>query len=212
MNVGSKHPILVVEGDPESLHALSRLLQREFVVYTAANAGEALEVLRHADIHVIMAGQRLPEMSGMDLLRCVQEDWPATVRIALAAYCDLRGVIEASEEVNLFRHLTKPWDGDEVRSMLRHACARYHQAAAREQLLGNLQSYQRECLLFLEGLRHGSFGELNLEGHLKLMELAANGGALRDGAREATTLGQDDQADRALWHPASLRRSHCHTH
>jgi response regulator RpfG family c-di-GMP phosphodiesterase len=212
MTAGSKRPILVVESDPESLNALCRLLQREFAVYAASSAWEALEVLCHDEIHVIIAGQRLPEMTGMELLRRVQQLRPATVRIALAAYCDLRAVIGASEEVELFRYLTKPWDGDEVRSTLRQACMQYDQAAAQQQLLGNLQSYQRECLLFLEGLRHGSFGELNLQGHLKLVELAANGEAVLDGVLETDAFGLDREADRAQRQPAPPLPSRCPTH
>src|SRR5689334_14191012 len=111
----SKRAILVVEGDAESREALCRTLQAEFEVYAAGDAGEALELLRQRSVHVIVAGQRLPETTGMALLDCVQRQWPATIRVALAGYCDLKAVIEASEPVGLFGYLTKPCDADEAR-------------------------------------------------------------------------------------------------
>lgn len=192
---GNKRPILVVEGDAESREALCRLLQREFAVYGAADAWEALETVRQRDIQVVIAGQRLPEMTGMELLHRVARLSPATVRIALAAYADLRAVIEASADVPLFRYLTKPCDGEELLMVVRQAGGQYDQAREQQELLRRLQVHQMECLQFLDALRRGGFGAISLPGHAQAMELVALGDVLLDHLHGATASGADAWID-----------------
>ena len=63
-----KHPILVVDDEPEILFSLRGLLRREFDVSTAESGQEAMEILQQRPIHVVMTDQRMPAMTGVELL------------------------------------------------------------------------------------------------------------------------------------------------
>ena len=64
----AKRPILVVDDEPEMLFSLRNLLRREFEVYTAAGAEEAIKILHEHVVHLVMTDQRMPQMTGVELL------------------------------------------------------------------------------------------------------------------------------------------------
>lgn len=109
-----KGRILCVDDEPNLLRALSWLLQKEFEVMTAANGHEALEMVRRHDFDVVISDQRMPEMSGVDLLRQVRVAAPRAMRILLTGYSDLDAVLRSVNESEIFRYVTKPWDVNEL--------------------------------------------------------------------------------------------------
>lgn len=137
----SKHPILIVDDEPEVLFSLKGLLRREFELHTAETGNEALEILRQHPIHVIMTDQRMPEMSGVELTGRVKNEFPDAIRIIFTGYADIKAVIEAVNRGGLFRYITKPWDPDELVETLQ-AAAREHEAMVkRRHLLNDLREH-----------------------------------------------------------------------
>ena len=141
MAENGKHPILVVDDEAEILYSLRGLLRREFDVYTAESAPEAMEILRQQPIHVIMTDQRMPEMTGVELLTAVQGAWPDAIRMVFTGYSDIKAVIDAINQGHIFRYITKPWDPDELKSILRQACDEYERVVERKKLLLDLRAY-----------------------------------------------------------------------
>src|SRR5438876_9853498 len=122
MSENARPPILVVDDEPEILYSLRGLLRREFEVHSAESAREAMEILKARPVHVVMTDQRMPEMTGVELLRQVQGEWPDAIRMVFTGYADIKAVIDAINHGRIFRYITKPWDPDELRSVLRQAC------------------------------------------------------------------------------------------
>jgi DNA-binding NtrC family response regulator len=147
----TKHPILVVDDEPDILFSLRALLRREFEVYTAEGGAQALEVLREHPVHVIMTDQRMPEMTGVELLSRVQGDCPQAVRMIFTGYADIKAVIDAINRGHIYRYLTKPWDPDELRAVLHQACGHYEQIAERQRLLADVRDYVAKGLAPAEG-------------------------------------------------------------
>ncbi len=116
--------VLVVDDEPEVLATLRRQLRREFTVYTAENAQQALEILDTHPVQAIISDQRMPDMSGSEFLARAKEEHPDVLRILLTGYADLQAVIEAVNSGEIFRYVTKPWDPVEIRSLVREACER----------------------------------------------------------------------------------------
>jgi DNA-binding NtrC family response regulator len=137
----AKPSILVVDDEPEILFSLQALLRREFDVHTATGGAEALEVLRRHPVSVIMTDQRMPGMTGAELLAQAKDVSPAATRVIFTGYADLRAVIEAVNRGEVFRYLTKPWDPDELCDVLREACARAAAEAERDRLLVEARAY-----------------------------------------------------------------------
>jgi DNA-binding NtrC family response regulator len=141
-----KHPILVVDDEPEILFSLRALLRREFEVYTAGSGAEALDVLQQHPVHVVMTDQRMPHMTGVELLGRLQGEHPHAVRIVFTGYADIKAVIDAINQGQIFRYLTKPWDIEELLSVLRQACQEYDRVVGRQRLLAEVRDYLTRAL------------------------------------------------------------------
>jgi DNA-binding NtrC family response regulator len=139
--MASKHPILLVDDEPEILFSLRGLLRRDFELHTANSGAEALEVLHKHPVHVIMTDQRMPEMTGVELLRRARGECPEAIRIVFTGYADIKAVIDAINQGQIYRYLTKPWDPDELAAVLRQACDYYDQLAQRRRLLLDLREH-----------------------------------------------------------------------
>lgn len=119
--------LLVVDDEVGICNALTRLLRRDgYRIFTASNGAEALDLLALHPIQVILSDQRMPGMSGTELLGKVKSLYPDTVRIILSGYTDLSVVTEAVNRGAVFRFLTKPWDDGQLRSQIRDAFAHFH--------------------------------------------------------------------------------------
>jgi response regulator RpfG family c-di-GMP phosphodiesterase len=160
----SKRPILVVDDEPEMLFSLRNLLRREFEVYTAASGAEGMKVLQEHEVHLVMTDQRMPEMTGVELLNRVKSEHPGAMRLIFTGYADIKAIIDAINQGNVFRYVTKPWDPEELLLALREAGRRYDYIAGRNGLLGELRAYEARCIAFNDGLLGGQLGTLTPAG------------------------------------------------
>jgi DNA-binding NtrC family response regulator len=156
----SKRPILVVDDEPEILFSLKNLLRREFEVHTASSGAEGIDILEHNVIHLVMTDQRMPEMTGVELLRKVKSEHPGAMRLIFTGYADVKAIIDAINQGNVFRFVTKPWDPDELLKVLREAGHRYDQIVERLSLLKRLQDFEARAMQFKDGLLSGELGTL----------------------------------------------------
>ncbi len=114
-------PILVVDDEPEILRTFHFNYGREFTVLTAPGAEEALAVLRATDVAVLVADQRMPGRSGIDLLAAAKEIRPDALRIILTGYTDMETIARGVNESGIRRYVAKPWDSAELRTVLRES-------------------------------------------------------------------------------------------
>ena len=103
--------LLIVDDEPHVVSALRRALRSTGCdIHTASGGAQALEILVLHPIDVIISDMRMPGMSGAELLREVRQRQPESVRILLTGYADLRSTLEAVNDGEIFRFLTKPWE------------------------------------------------------------------------------------------------------
>ncbi len=124
-----KHTVLVVDDEEDVVESVRDLLRLEFRVLGATHARDALRLLETEDVHVIMSDQRMPEMSGVEFLRHARTSNPEAMRLLFTGYADIRAVIDAINQGNVFRYVAKPWDPDELLTILRDAVDRYELGA-----------------------------------------------------------------------------------
>ena len=133
--------LLVVDDEPEVLNSIHDLLRLEYRVLTRGSGAAALEVLRSTEtVHVIMSDQRMPGMSGVDLLREAEAIRPETTRLLFTAHADIRAVIDAINQGHVFRYLAKPWDPDELRAVVRQAVEHHDLIAEKKRLVVELRA------------------------------------------------------------------------
>lgn len=101
--------VLLVDDEIRSLEALQRTLEDDFTLFAASSADEALAILESEFIQVIVTDQRMPDMTGVELLRRVRERHPQVVRIILSGYTDNADIIAAVNEAGIYQYLLKPW-------------------------------------------------------------------------------------------------------
>lgn len=133
--------ILLVDDEPDILNSLRGLLRRDFQVLVARSGSEALQMLREHDVHVIMTDQRMPEMSGAELLCQACHISQESVRIIFTGYADIKGVVEAVNEAGLYRYITKPWDPDDLVDTLHDAAGEYESRQRQRRLLSDVHDY-----------------------------------------------------------------------
>lgn len=132
--------LLLVDDEPNILRALTRVLRRDgYRILTAGGAHEALDKLAANKVQVIISDQRMPDMSGTELLSKVKEMYPDTVRIVLSGYTELQTVTDAINRGAIYRFLTKPWEDEQIRSNVRDAF-RHHARTHSEQSGGHVVS------------------------------------------------------------------------
>jgi signal transduction histidine kinase len=137
MNNG--HTLLVVDDEPDVVQSVQDLLRLDYRVHGSTRPTEALDLMRRHDVHIVMTDQRMPEMSGVEFLRRVRGEHPSAVRLLFTGYADIKAVIDAINQGNVYRYITKPWDPDELQVVIRQAAQQYDLLAERERLLDELQ-------------------------------------------------------------------------
>ena len=125
--------LLLVDDEANILSALTRALRRDgYRILTATCAEEALELLGREEVDVIVSDQRMPGISGTELLSRVKDMHPETVRIVLSGYTDLEAVTEAINQGAIYKFLTKPWNDDELRVQIQDAFRMHKSRRLRE--------------------------------------------------------------------------------
>lgn len=113
---------LFLDDEENVLHALKRLFIQEesYQVFVTTSPDEALRLASTEAFSVIVSDQRMPEMLGTIFLEKVKRISPNTIRVMLTGYADLQATTDAITRSKVSRYITKPWDNDELRNMLRN--------------------------------------------------------------------------------------------
>ena len=121
----AKHCLLVVDDEPSVSESVHDLLRLEFRVLQARNAEEGYRMMQENEVHVVMTDQRMPKVTGVEMLRTVRLRHPHAVRILYTGYADPESVIAAINDGRVFRFLRKPWQPEEIEEAVREAAAEY---------------------------------------------------------------------------------------
>ncbi len=119
------YSLLYVDDDRQNLFLFTTLVNQDYRVFTADNGREALSLLKKHSIQVVFADQRMPEMNGIQLLEAVSRDFPEIIRILVTGYADIDVVIDAINRGSVYRYISKPWDNDELLTIIKNAVELY---------------------------------------------------------------------------------------
>ena len=140
MTEPSRPRILVVDDEEAILETMTFTFEGEYEVYTSTDARRALELLdEKAPITVVLTDQRMPNMSGVEFLTEVCRRHPATVRIILTGFADLNAIIEAINDGHVYSYISKPWEPDHLKQVMKQAVGHYELSVENERLLTDLK-------------------------------------------------------------------------
>lgn len=118
---GSKPSLLFVDDEPSILTALRVVFRSVYDVTVTTDGREAVELLKNKKFDVIVSDQRMPTMTGVELLQHARDLSPLTVRILLTGYSDTDAILGAINEVEVHRFLQKPWDNAKLKQTVNEA-------------------------------------------------------------------------------------------
>lgn len=128
--------ILLVDDDENVLAGFHRVLRRRFDLDVALGASQALQAMaQHGPYAVLVADMQMPGMNGVELLQKVRESWPETIRLMLTGNLDQRTAMEAINQGQVFRFLTKPCPPEDLGGMLEAALRQHRLETAERELL-----------------------------------------------------------------------------
>jgi DNA-binding NtrC family response regulator len=148
--------VLYVDDEPDNLALFELQFGSDFAVETAGSGAEALERLARADFALLMTDERMPGMTGIDLLGRVVERWPDVVRMIVSAYGDAHRLLLAINRGHAHEYVLKPWAKDELTACLDRGltvAARRRALVARAEIS---EVYERDVREAVEGVVSGS--------------------------------------------------------
>jgi response regulator RpfG family c-di-GMP phosphodiesterase len=119
--------LLFVDDEPGILSSLRRLFRPQgYRIYIAESGAAGLEILAKESIDLVISDMRMPEMDGATFLKEVRSRWPKVMRILLTGYADITSTVAAINHGEIYRYIAKPWDDNEIVTIVREALERMH--------------------------------------------------------------------------------------
>jgi response regulator RpfG family c-di-GMP phosphodiesterase len=167
------YKLLIVDDEIPNLRLLERLFSKDFQCLTASSGPEAIRLLEQHDVAILISDQRMPEMSGIELLKRTACLRPHMVRILLTGYTDVEALVEAINSELVYMYINKPWNNEDLKLRVNRACEHYQNNKNRQALA----DANRRLLLRLQEIRLGVVNTLTEM--LRIRDEHAYGHALR---------------------------------
>ncbi|MBX3072493.1 response regulator [Candidatus Obscuribacterales bacterium] len=151
-----RHNILIVDDEVANLRLLRRVLGRDYDVLEATSGQEGLELLKKNTVSLIITDQRMPAMTGVQMLEQSLPVNPDAIKILLTGYTDVQALIDAINAGHVYKYIPKPWDADELKLTVRRALETFELKEHNITLIKELKSAMGE----LEELSMGTIRAL----------------------------------------------------
>jgi response regulator RpfG family c-di-GMP phosphodiesterase len=129
------YKLLIVDDELPNLRLLERLFRRDYTCLTASSGAEAIKLLEQHDVAVVITDQRMPQMTGIELLMQTADLRPHMVRILLTGYMDVEALVEALNSGLVSTYLSKPWNNDDLKRRVGRAIEHYERNKSRNTLV-----------------------------------------------------------------------------
>ncbi len=120
-----KHCLLVVDDEPDVCDSVHDLLRREFRVLKATSANDGFRLMQEEEVHIVMTDQRMPRITGVELLERIKAGNPHAIRMLYTGFADLESIIAAINQGHVYAFLKKPWQPEELLEAVRQAAKEY---------------------------------------------------------------------------------------
>ena len=136
--VTDKPILLYVDDEADNLLVFKSTFRRYYKVLTALTGEEALEIAKQEDVALVITDQRMPGMSGVELLKRLPQR-PELIRMILTGYSDMEAVVTAINTGMVYRYITKPWNRDELKINLDNALEAHNLRKSNKELMEDLR-------------------------------------------------------------------------
>jgi len=131
------YKLLIVDDEMPNIRLLERLFQHDYNCLTASSGEDAMSLLDQHEVAVIITDQRMPQMTGIELLKRSADRRPHMVRILLTGYTDLDALVEAVNCGLVYMYVSKPWNNDDLKLRVGRAVEAYENNKRQHSLAAN---------------------------------------------------------------------------
>ena len=152
MSHSTKHCLLIVDDEPNVCDSVHDLLRREFRVLKANSADEGYRIMQEEEVHIVMSDQRMPQISGVELLAKVKSRHPRAIRMLFTGFADLESIIAAINQGHVYQFLKKPWQPEELEAAVRQAAVEFERLSKAAVEKERLQAHIDDLLIRVSAL------------------------------------------------------------
>ena len=142
--------ILYVDDETNNLESFKANFRRHYIIFTAASARYAKEILRNNEIHILITDQKMPETPGTQMLEEAIRQYPDQIRILLTAYSDNETILDAFQRGLIYKYVLKPYDPLQLKDIIDKAFELYSLNRLKEVLYKELLKTREDLLLLKE--------------------------------------------------------------
>jgi len=146
--------VLYIDDEENNLQAFKASFRRMYEIYTAISAADGLKILENIDIHVILADQKMPNMTGVEFFKGIVETHPDPTRILLTGYTDIEALADAINHGDIYRYITKPWNDLELHNSIKNAYDAYKAKIDLRNKITELEKTNDELNRFIYSISH----------------------------------------------------------
>ncbi|MBY5951003.1 hybrid sensor histidine kinase/response regulator [Algoriphagus sp. NF] len=164
--------VLYIDDEDNNLKSFRATLRKDFKIFTAIDAFEGLKIVQEEEIHVVIADQRMPGMTGTEFFEKMIEINPDPVRILLTGYSDIASVIDAINKGEVYRFIDKPWNIEQIKNSIKNAADIFFMRRELKEKNIKLEKLHSEMNQFVYSLSHELRGPLmSISGVSKLAKM-----------------------------------------
>ncbi len=132
--------LLYVDDEKVNLINFEIAFKRKYQILTASSGQEALEIFDdNDDIAIVVADQRMPGMTGVELLQEIRQRNEDVMRVILTAYSETGDIIDSINKGNIYQYVLKPWTEKELEIILHEAGEKYRLVRENKRLVQELK-------------------------------------------------------------------------
>ncbi len=170
--MNDKIHVLYIDDEDNNLKSFRATLRKDFKIFTAIDAEEGLRIAQEEEIHVVIADQRMPGMTGTEFFEKMVKINPDPIRILLTGYSDISSVIDAINKGEVYRFIDKPWNIEQIKNSIKNAADIYFMRMELKEKNIKLKKLHSEMNQFVYSLSHELRGPLmSISGISKLAKL-----------------------------------------
>ena len=152
--MATSYKILYIDDEIDNLKVFKIAFQNEFSVTIESSPLKGIELIRNDEYEILIVDQRMPEMTGVEVLENAMQLQRDCVRILLTGYSDMQATINAVNKGKIFYYLSKPWKKEEVKGILLKAIDHYELTKKNKELIAKLSQSVNELQVFLYRASH----------------------------------------------------------
>jgi len=170
--MNDKIHVLYIDDEENNLKSFRATLRKDFKIFTAIDADEGLRIAREEEVHVVIADQRMPGMTGTEFFEELVKFNPDPIRILLTGYSDIASVIDAINKGEVYRFIDKPWNIEQIRNSIKNAADIFFMRRELKDKNIKIQKLHSEMNQFVYSLSHELRGPLmSISGVSKLAKM-----------------------------------------